>query len=175
MPLSTAHRLVQVPAGWVAWSASPTGGIGPVCGSGGIAASAPRAGELRIGARPFLEDLSEATRHNVQLAVLDGGAALVVEHYATREAVPTATRIGGRPPLHASGVGQVLLAHAPSDEQAAVLAGPLKRYTARTVTRPEALRRVIAEVRRTGVAITETACRCPRGRWLHRCRAPAVR
>jgi DNA-binding IclR family transcriptional regulator len=161
MPLSTAHRLVQALAGWGGLERQPDGRYRAGLRLWGIAASAPRAGELRIGARPFLEDLSEATRHNVQLAVLDGGAALVVEHYATRDAVPTATRIGGRLPLHASGVGQVLLAHAPSDEQAAVLAGPLKRYTARTITRPEALRRVIAEVRRTGVAITENSMPLP--------------
>jgi DNA-binding IclR family transcriptional regulator len=65
------------------------------------------------------------------------------------------TRVGGRLPLHATGVGQVLLAHAPVELQEAVLRGPLPALTNRTVVDPDQLRRVLAEVRRTGVAICE--------------------
>jgi DNA-binding IclR family transcriptional regulator len=86
---------------------------------------------------------------------------VVVEHFATRGAVPTAARIGGRLPLHASGVGQVLLAYAPAAEQDAVLAGPLERYTDRTVTAPQELRRVLAEVRRAGVAVAVSTMPLP--------------
>ena len=61
-----------------------------------------------------MEDLYEATHENVQLAVLDGLDALFVEKISGRDSVPIVTRIGGRLPLHATGVGKVLLAHAPA-------------------------------------------------------------
>ena len=63
--------------------------------------------------------------------------------------------LGGRLPLHATGVGLVLLAHAPPALQEQVLATPLRRYTARTLCSAAALRRVLADVRRTGVAVSD--------------------
>ena len=57
-----------------------------------------------------MEDLYEATHGNVQLAVLDGLDALFVEKISGRDSVPIVTRVGGRLPLHATGVGKVLLA-----------------------------------------------------------------
>ncbi|MGK5171657.1 IclR family transcriptional regulator [Geodermatophilus sp. CPCC 205761] len=161
MPLSTAHRLVQTLAAWGGLERQPDGRYRAGLRLWEVAASAPRASGLRDTARPFLEDLYEATQQNVQLAVLDSGAALVVEHFATRVAVPTASRIGGRLPLHASGVGQVLLAFAPREEQDAVLAG-----SAGALHRPddhlaEVLRRVLAGIRRTGVAVAASTMPLP--------------
>jgi DNA-binding IclR family transcriptional regulator len=49
----------------------------------------------------------------------------------------------------------VLLAHAPVEVQERVLAAPLQRYTHHTITDPRQLRQVLAEVRRTGVAISD--------------------
>lgn len=161
MPLSTAHRLVQTLAAWGGLERQADGRYRAGLRLWEVAASAPRAGGLRDVARPFLEDLYEATQQTVQLAVRDGGAAVVVEHFATRGAVPTAARIGGRLPLHASGVGQVLLAYAPAVEQDAVLAGSLERYTDRTVTAPSELRRVLAEIRRVGVAVAVSTMPLP--------------
>ncbi|MFB9073691.1 IclR family transcriptional regulator C-terminal domain-containing protein [Citricoccus parietis] len=51
----------------------------------------------------------------------------------------------------------VLLASAPAAVRQDVLASPLKRYTDHTITDPDTLRRMLAEVHRTGVAVlTET-------------------
>jgi len=65
------------------------------------------------------------------------------------------TRVGGRFALHATGVGLVLLAHAPVDVQEQVLAAPLERYTDLTITDPVRLRRCLAEVRRAGYAVSD--------------------
>ncbi len=100
---------------------------------------------------PYLEDLYEATRQNVQLAVRDGHEVVYVERLAHPEAVRVFSRVGGRMPLHATGVGQVLLAFAHASVQEEVLAGPLTALTPRTVTDPHALRRILA-------------ARAPRGR-----------
>jgi DNA-binding IclR family transcriptional regulator len=154
LPLTTAHRIVGELTAW--------GALERVAGRYRIGlrlwevgALAPRGLGLRESAMPFLEDLYEVTRQNVQLAVLDGTDAVYLERISGRGAVNVITRVGGRLPLHATGVGLVLLAHAPAELQERVLAGPLRRYTPKTRCDPGELRRVLAEVRRTGVAVTD--------------------
>jgi len=155
LPLTTTHRLV-----------------GELCASGALerdgdgtyriglrlwelASLAPRGVPLREAALPFLEDLYEVTHENVQLGVREGHEVLYIERIAGRQAVGVLTRVGGRFPLHASGIGLVLLAHAPESVQREVLAAPLQRFTDHTITDPERLRRTLAQVRRDGVAISD--------------------
>ena len=80
-----------------------------------VGSLAPARGGLRELALPFMEDLYEATHANVQLAVREGLEALFVEKISGRESVEILTRVGGRLPLHATGVGKVLLAYAPPE------------------------------------------------------------
>lgn len=120
-----------------------------------IAALAPRGPGLRERALPFMEDLYEVTRENVQLAVREGTQVVFVERIAGRHAVGVRTRVGGRFSMPATGVGLVLLAHAPVEVQEQVLAGSLPRFTDRTTTDPVRLRSALAEVRRNGYAISE--------------------
>lgn len=102
---------------------------------------------------PIMEDLHAATQQHVQLAVLDGTDALVVERISAPGAVPVVSGVGGRLPLHASAVGQVLLAHAGEELFTEVVRVGLAGFTSRTITDPAALRVALAECRRTGAAI----------------------
>ncbi|RCW44521.1 IclR family transcriptional regulator [Halopolyspora algeriensis] len=120
-----------------------------------IAALAPRGLALRELALPFLEDLYEVTHENVQLAVRETTEVVFVERIAGRRAVPVRTRVGGRFPMSATGVGLVLLAHAPMEVQEQVLSTPLPRFTTETVTDPTELRSMLAAVRRNGFAISD--------------------
>jgi DNA-binding IclR family transcriptional regulator len=63
------------------------------------------------------------------------------------------SRTGGRLPLHATGVGKVLLAYAPPQVQREVLAD-LPRVTAYTITSPTVLAAQLARIRRDGFATT---------------------
>lgn len=155
LPLSTAHRLVGELAAWGALERAEDGRYRVGLRLWEVGALAPRSLGLRESAMPFLEDLYEVTRQNVQLAVLDGTEVVYVERLSARGAVDVVTRVGSRLPLHATGVGLVLLAHAPTPLQDQVLSHPLRRYTARTLTDPEQLRRVLSDVRRTGVAVSD--------------------
>lgn len=103
---------------------------------------------------PFMEDLYEATHENVQLAVLEGYDALYVEVIRGPRSVPIVSRVGGRLPLHATGVGKALLAFAPSTFIDEVVARGLQRLTSFTITDPDKLRRDLGEVRRLGYAVT---------------------
>ena len=154
LPLTTTHRLVGELTRWGALERDDAGNYRIGLRLWEAASLAPRSVGLREAALPFLEDLYEATHQNVQLAVLDGTDAVYIERISGRGAVHVISRPGGRLPLHATGVGLVLLAYGPDELRERVLAGPLKRYTRRTLVDPARLRRELAEVRRTGVAIS---------------------
>lgn len=155
LPLTTAHRLVGELAAWRALERADDGRYRVGLRLWEVGALAPRGLGLRETAMPFMEDLVEVTRQNVQLAVLDGIDAVYVERLSARGAVNVISRVGGRLPLHATGVGLVLLAHASPELQEQALAGRLRAYTAKTLVRPDELRRALAEVRHTGVAVSD--------------------
>ncbi|GIH93224.1 IclR family transcriptional regulator [Planobispora siamensis] len=120
-----------------------------------LASLAPRGHGLREVALPYMEDLYEATHQHVLLAVRDGAEALLVERLSARDAVNVLYRVGGRLPLHSTGVGLVLLAHAEAQFQDRILARPLVHEPEGVPVSPAALRRTLAEVRRTGLAVVE--------------------
>jgi DNA-binding IclR family transcriptional regulator len=104
-------------------------------------------------AAPFLLDVHTATRDTVHLAVRDGLSALYVERISGRESVPVVSQVGSRLPLHATGVGKVLLAAAPGDVLERMI-GALSRETPHTIVDPGRLRREVADVHRRGFART---------------------
>ncbi|WP_433558291.1 IclR family transcriptional regulator [Pseudonocardia xinjiangensis] len=155
LPVSTVHRLL---AGLVDWGALERGDDGAYrvgLRLWEVGALAPRGQGLRERALPFLEDLSQITRENVQLAVREGSELVFVERIAGTGAVPVLTRVGARFALTATGVGLVLLAHAPPETQEEVLAGPFDRFTPLTVTDPAVLRRTLADIRKSGFSVSD--------------------
>ncbi|MEU3272632.1 IclR family transcriptional regulator [Saccharomonospora sp. NPDC006951] len=155
LPLSTTHRLVRELTAKGALERDAAGSYRVGLWLWEVASLAPHGAGLRESALPFLEDLYEATHQNVQLAVLDSGEVVYVERISGRGSIRIQSRVGGRLPVHATGVGLVLLAFAPVQVQERALAGPLKRYSAKTISSPGQLRRVLADVRRDGVAISD--------------------
>src|SRR5579862_7338904 len=154
LPLTTAHRLIGELERWGGLERGEDGRYRIGLRMVELAALCPRGVGLRDVALPYMQDLYEATHQNVQLAVRDGTDGVYIERIAGRHAVPVRTRVGAHWPLHATGVGLVLLAHAPRDVQEQVLNAPLKAFTPYTVTDPKTLRKMLAEVRRTGIAIS---------------------
>lgn len=155
LPMATAHRLVRRLAEWGALERGEDGAYRIGLRLWEVAILAPRGLGLRQAALPFMEDLYETTHENVQLAVLDGTETLYIELISGRSAVVVRTRIGARWPLHATGVGLVLLAHSDPDLQERVCEAPLQRFTDYTICDPATLRSVLADVRRTGAALSE--------------------
>ena len=149
---STAHRLANELVEWGGLERGENGGYRIGLRMWEIGALAPRGENLRAVALPVMQDLYEATQANVHLAVRDGTEAFYIEKIHGPRAPRVRSRRGGRLPLHATGVGKVLLAFAPDDVVGTVLTAGLRRYTARTIVAPGHLQRALAEVRRTGVA-----------------------
>lgn len=153
LPLATAYRLVGELVSWGALVRLSSGEyvIGRRMWDLGLLA--PVHSGLRQVASPFLYDLYAATRATVHLAERDGRLVLYLDRVAGKTSVPVVSQVGSRLPMHATGVGKVLLAYAPDDVQTAVLAG-LKRITPYTITQPGRLREELAAVRREGFAQT---------------------
>lgn len=147
LPSSTVHRISHELVDHGILERSAGGGYLVGIRLWEISARAPRSSGLRDIAMSFLHDLYEATQQHVQLAVLDGADALLVEKISDRRAVPTIVRAGGRLPLHASGAGKAILARADPQLQERVLTGPLRRFTPKTVTSGAELRAVLARIR----------------------------
>jgi len=152
LPVSTTYRLAAELVEW--------GGLERAGGSGyriglrlwEVGSLSPRSAALNQVVLPFMQDLYVVTHENVHLAVREGYEALYVERVTGRHSVTVKSRRGGRLPLHATGVGKVLLAYASRADREEVLAQPLKRFTPYTIVAPGLLRQALREVRRTGVA-----------------------
>ncbi|MPQ97430.1 helix-turn-helix domain-containing protein [Modestobacter sp. I12A-02628] len=153
LPLSTARRQAERLVAWGALERTAAGEYVVGLRLWEIASLAPRAVGLREVARPFMEDLYEATRHHVLLAVLDGDDALLVERRSSSRAVTVAYQVGERLPLHCTGVGLVLLAHASSELQARVCAGEVGVTPTAPAPDPARLRQSLQRIRHTGVAV----------------------
>ncbi|MBL7492757.1 IclR family transcriptional regulator [Frankia sp. AgB1.9] len=152
LPVPTAHRLVGE---LVRHGALARSGDGYVVGRRlwELGLLAPIESTLRETAAPFLHDIHAATRATVHLAVRDGRGALYLERMAGRASVPVVSSVGSTLPLHATGVGKVLLAYAPEDVRRDVLAS-LARVTPYTVTQPGRLNEQLGQIRRVGYATT---------------------
>ncbi|SOC49522.1 transcriptional regulator, IclR family [Blastococcus aggregatus] len=152
-PLATAHRLLGELTEWGALIRRPDGRyeIGRKLWDLGLLA--PVQMELRQVAAPFMHDLHTTIRDTVHLAVREDLQALYVERISGRVSVPIISQVGSRLPLHATGVGKVLLAAAPLDVVEQAL-GLLTRQTRHTLVEPGRMRRELAEVRRRHYART---------------------
>ncbi|MGW1786073.1 IclR family transcriptional regulator [Streptomyces sp. NPDC002143] len=153
MPTSTTLRLAKRLLHWGALERGDDGRFVVGLRLWEVASLAPRAHGLRAVALPFMEDLYEATHQHVLFAVLDGMEALLVERLSAHHAIDVLYRVGGRLPLHSTGVGLVLLAHSSPDFQAQYLAQPLVHEPEGVPVSSAALRRALAEVRRSGLAV----------------------
>lgn len=153
LPVPTAYRLVNELQRWGALTRTSSGDyvIGRRLWDVGLLA--PMQTGLREVASPFLHDLYGATLATVHLAVREGTNALYIERLSGHASVPVVSKIGTRLPMHATGVGKVLLAHAPEAIRTEVLAH-LTRLTAHTVIHSGVLRNQLSRVHRDGYATT---------------------
>ena len=153
LPVPTAHRLVGELVAGGALVRRPTGEYVVARRLWQTGLLAPVETGLREIAAPFMNDLHAATRATVHLAVREGIEVLYLERLSGRASVPVVSTVGSRLPLHATGVGKVLLAHAPEDVVGAALAR-LARVTPYTITQPGRMREQLEQIRHDGYATT---------------------
>jgi len=151
LPKSTVSRLVKEmqEAGFLDRKAEKVG-LGLQMFEWGERASRRRS--VREVALPFMADLREATRQTIHLAVLDGTEVVYVEILHREDAPRLPSRVGGRLPAHATGVGKALLsASDPAVIEQAIAAG-LVAVGPRTIRNADVLRHQLRRARANGIA-----------------------
>jgi DNA-binding IclR family transcriptional regulator len=112
----------------------------------------PEHRSLSEAALPVMEDLREATRQRIHLAVLEGVDVVYVEILGTG-GLEVVSRTGGRLPAHATGVGKAILAYSPAATVQARIEAGLPRLTPRTICTPGGLVRELRKIRSIGMAL----------------------
>lgn len=153
VPITTASRILATLERWGGVERDDDGTYQVGFRLWEVGSRASAASAFREAARPALADLSRLVGESAQIAVLDRDSALVIECVQDQRATPIATRIGRRLPLHATGVGRVLLAYADPAFQRDVLASPLPRFTAYTQVMPGRLAAELQGIRRNGISL----------------------
>lgn len=107
--------------------------------------------QLRMEALTEMQSASLEVDLGVNLSVLDGDAMFYLAHIETPETPRPYTLIGRRNPLHATGMGKVLLAYLPEDTQKKMIANmDLYPYSVHTCTDPDALFKELKLIRERG-------------------------
>jgi len=154
IPQSTLYRLLAEPVGHGALERSADGRYSVGLRLWEIGKLAPRPTRLADVAGPYLHDLFQVAHADVRLAVLAGGEALYVETICGHRPVERTGRTGTRVPLTSTSIGQVLLAHAPSEVLEQVLADEARPTTDVPAVPHQRLRAVLADIRRSGIAVS---------------------
>jgi IclR family transcriptional regulator, KDG regulon repressor len=102
--------------------------------------------ELVRIANPIMEEIGREVGETLQLRICDGQESLCVAKWEPARDLRVHTMVGRRRPLYVAS-SKVLLAHLSEDEQEAILAAPLQRFTPNTITDPQQLRARLKEIR----------------------------
>lgn len=105
-------------------------------------------------ALPFLRRLRDLTKETANLGVVDNGEIILVNQVESREDARAVSRVGGRTPMTASGMGKAILSCYSSDEvSAAVSRTGMRRLTSQTLTTREELDSELEQARDDGYAV----------------------
>lgn len=156
LPKSTVHRIVAelLDLRILEWQESGVSGAGYHLGMWLFERGelVPVHRSLSDAALPVMEDLREATRQRIHLAVLEGVDVVYVEILGST-GVSVTSRTGGRLPAHATGVGKAILAYSSAATVRARVEAGLPRLTPRTISTPAGLTRELRKIRSVGMAL----------------------
>lgn len=89
--------------------------------------------------RPYLEELLRRAQETVDLTVLSGDAAIVIDQLSSTQSLRVVSHVGRPLPLHATASGKAHLARLDESRRRELVRAPLEAFTAKTKTSPEAV------------------------------------
>ncbi len=153
---STVHRLVVTLMAEDLLDKNPeTGRYRLGLGLFGLGSLVRHRMDLSTEARTFMTDLRTGTDETVLLAVPAGPEVMYIRAQLSRQTVRMSADMGERVPYYCTAAGRALLAFQPESRIAAVMAGAMPSRTPKTVTEPDKLRKLLANVRKLGYAIED--------------------
>lgn len=111
--------------------------------------------ELRDLAKPFIQQLSDRFCQTVHLVVPDGMDAVYIDKVGETAEFRIRSRVGTRAERYCSAISKIVLSHLNENAVSEALSQPIRRYTARTLTEPNAYRCELAAVREKGYAVDD--------------------
>jgi IclR family acetate operon transcriptional repressor len=152
---STAHRLLAMLTyhGFVRQEQDSRAYVaGPALVEIGLAAI--RQMDIRLHARPVLEDLAASFAETAHLAILEGSSVRYLDAVESSRALRVAARTGATLPANCTASGKAMLASMPESEVIALFGdGMLPALTKRSVTRVSDLLAELREARARGYAL----------------------
>lgn len=105
-------------------------------------------------ARPIMRRLMEETGETANLGIEQAGSVLFLSQVETHSSIRAFFPPGTLSPMHASGIGKVLLAHMDRDRLGRWLAtASLTAFTEHSITRPAALEGNLKNIRDSGYSV----------------------
>jgi IclR family transcriptional regulator, KDG regulon repressor len=110
--------------------------------------------DLRSIARPILVDLVHRARETCYLCVAEQDECLYIDKVECSQPVRIINQVGQRNPMHCTGVGKALMSGMGDEAiDRLIETRGLNAHTRNTITDRKQLRRVIAGIRRQGIAL----------------------
>src|ERR1700722_12251333 len=107
-------------------------------------------------ALPYLRKLRDQTRETANLAVVDDGSMVILTRVESREIMRSVTRVGGRVPMAASGLGKALLAtYSEEDVFAIIQRDGMPRLTSKSIVRAGELCKSLHDIREQGYSVDD--------------------
>ncbi|MDT7625094.1 MAG: hypothetical protein QOF99_5995 [Pseudonocardiales bacterium] len=153
LPVSTTHRLVRELLDWGALERTPDNRyrLGQRVWRLGAATSWER--RLRRTCAGFTHRLAAEVGHAVAVSMLDGDRLICLDTVAGRHPSVELARAGEEIPLFATSAGKLLLASAPQQRVAGLVAAGIPRLTRRSLTAPGVFAGQLEAARRNGYAV----------------------
>jgi DNA-binding IclR family transcriptional regulator len=152
LPRSTSHRILEqlVRLGWLRHTQD-----GYALGQRALqlGGSVSNHAEIRAAAVPLLDELHARTGKVAHLGILDFADVVYLDKIGRLGTAATPSRVGGRAPAHATGLGKAMLAWLPPEEADTLFEGGMKARTQNTITNLSVMHQELRRIRaRHGLA-----------------------
>jgi IclR family pca regulon transcriptional regulator len=106
--------------------------------------------------QPYIQEASRAAHESCSVSVLSDTDIVYVARVHTEHIISISLSVGSHLPAHITSMGRVLLAHLPPDELDEIVGRiQFNRYTAKAITSPARLHRILKDVAERGHSIVE--------------------
>ncbi|MDQ0216974.1 IclR family transcriptional regulator [Peribacillus cavernae] len=110
--------------------------------------------DLRSEAKPYLQELENATNEVIHLVVYDQGEVVYIEKLEGNETLRMHSKVGKRAPMHCTSVGKAILAYLPSGVVLDILERKgMPIHTDKTITNKDDFIQELARVKQKGYAL----------------------
>jgi len=154
-PKSTVHGLISTLRNYHYVEQSPTTG----CYKMGVRLFelgnvVSRTWDINAVAKPHMQSLSSELGELVQLATENKGDVLYIDKVDSNHIMRIVSEVGGRLPMHCSGLGKVLLAYKSDSEVNRIISNKgMCRMTSKTIVTLPQLKKELNEIRKRGYGL----------------------